>query len=61
MNQARVGVSHKTIYNIASNFTEPDSFLPERWMPEAEMKFNGDDKDAFQPFLVGPRNCIGKK
>lgn len=41
------------------NFTQPDEFIPERWL-EADGSYSGDDKDASQPFSLGPRGCIGK-
>ncbi|PMD33124.1 cytochrome P450 [Hyaloscypha variabilis F] len=40
----------------AENFKDPDSFIPERWLdPE-----NTDNRDASNPFLLGPRACIGQ-
>ncbi|KAK4118830.1 cytochrome P450 [Parathielavia appendiculata] len=45
------------------NFTEPDKFIPERWLPEAEytgIRFDRERHGAFQPFSVGSRNCVGK-
>ena len=48
----------------SKNFTEPNRFIPERWL--AQDKYQGQlfDKrrhNALQSFSVGPRNCIGKK
>ncbi|KAM5352896.1 hypothetical protein ACJ41O_005618 [Fusarium nematophilum] len=40
-------------------FKDAESFIPERWL--GDPRFNGDQKAAFEPFSVGPRNCIGKK
>ncbi|KAI1503322.1 P450 monooxygenase No.1 [Biscogniauxia marginata] len=40
-------------------WTEPNSFVPERWMGE-DPKYKGDRFDAMQPFSTGPRNCIGR-
>lgn len=36
-------------------FKDPGSFRPERWIGEGL----NDNKDAFQPFSLGPRMCIG--
>lgn len=44
-----------------ANFHRPTEFLPERWLSDAVGEFEGDDKAAFKPFSVGPRDCIGKK
>ena len=41
------------------NFTLPNEFVPERWL--GDPRFKDDHIDAFQPYSVGPRNCIGKK
>lgn len=44
------------------NFTEPDMFIPERWLEDAgdRQRFAQDKKDASQAFSLGPRGCIGK-
>ncbi|KAK3938549.1 cytochrome P450 monooxygenase [Diplogelasinospora grovesii] len=46
------------IHYSESNFTKPTEFHPERWL--GDPRFDTDRKDAFQPFSIGPRNCIGK-
>ncbi|KAF5023569.1 hypothetical protein F66182_4382 [Fusarium sp. NRRL 66182] len=46
------------VYHNPDHFLLPDSFIPERWLDDA--RFIHDKKDAFQPFSIGPRNCIGK-
>ena len=39
------------------NCPDPDSFRPERWMaPEPPMP-----KNAYRPFELGPRGCIGQE
>ncbi|QKX57679.1 uncharacterized protein TRUGW13939_04797 [Talaromyces rugulosus] len=54
-----VNISHWAAYQSSANFLYPDQFRPERWT--GDKQFDGDSKDCFQPFSVGPRNCIGKK
>ncbi|EAT85064.2 hypothetical protein SNOG_07598 [Parastagonospora nodorum SN15] len=46
----------------ASNFADPDSFIPERFMdtPSSREKYGSDIKKAAQPFSTGPRGCIGR-
>ena len=41
------------------NWTEPNSFKPERFLDSS--LFPNDRHDALQPFAVGPRNCLGRK
>lgn len=43
------------------NWTEPEAFAPERWLPEGQDHFSSDRKEALNPFSYGPRNCLGKK
>ncbi|KAL8969017.1 MAG: hypothetical protein Q9183_002193, partial [Haloplaca sp. 2 TL-2023] len=59
--QTRVGIPQKTMSRSPSNFVEPSVFAAERWLPEADPKYDADRKDASEPFMVGPRNCLGKR
>jgi cytochrome P450 len=48
----------------SSNFHQPNSFLPERWLetpPQTSSQFAKDRKEAHQPFSVGPRSYLGYK
>jgi cytochrome P450 len=45
------------LYRDERNFARPDEFLPERWTTKPELVRN---KHAFQPFSMGPYNCVGK-
>ncbi|KAL9012057.1 MAG: hypothetical protein Q9173_003152, partial [Seirophora scorigena] len=40
------------------NFTDPDSFVPERWL--GDEKYAKDNFAVVNPFSFGPRNCVGK-
>jgi hypothetical protein len=57
--QTRIGVWHWAMFRNANNFLLPNSFIPERWL--GDKRFVNDNKQSFQPFSYGPRNCIGKK
>lgn len=54
-----VATAQYPMNHSARNWSEPESFRPERFLePE---KFPNDCLDALQPFSFGPRNCIGRK
>ncbi|PLN85917.1 putative cytochrome P450 monooxygenase [Aspergillus taichungensis] len=55
-----LGMHHYSCSRSAANFSQPDTFIPERWLEDPDGQFSSDQKDAFQPFSYGPRNCIGK-
>lgn len=51
-------------FHSTSNFSSPDSFIPERWLKEDSQGFSSqykkDNKSAFLPFSTGPHNCLGQ-
>lgn len=58
-----VGVHQLATNHAPQNFHDVESFRPERWLPEAQKAdspYFNDNREARQPFSVGPRNCIGK-
>ena len=63
----RVAVPGYVAYRSERNFRDADEFVPERWLfgdgEDAERKgyYEGDRREALQPFSLGPRNCLGKK
>ncbi|XP_014476486.1 PREDICTED: cytochrome P450 9e2-like [Dinoponera quadriceps] len=46
------------LHHDPKNFEDPASFRPERFLDEDKMGFN---PDAYLPFGIGPRMCIGKR
>ncbi|KAI4218544.1 MAG: hypothetical protein L6R36_008897 [Xanthoria steineri] len=55
-----LGVHQWSAYRSSANFACPDTFDPERWLPDPPAKYRGDVKAALQPFHLGPRGCVGK-
>ncbi|KAK0710478.1 cytochrome P450 [Apiosordaria backusii] len=53
-----VAVHQWAMYHNEEHFKKPFEFHPERWLGDPE--FADDHKDAFQPFHLGPRNCLGR-
>lgn len=60
-----VGVNLQNIQNNPNLWTAPREFHPERFLPQSDARydsrFDKDDKQAFKPFAIGPRNCMGGK
>jgi averantin hydroxylase len=54
----KITMCQYAVNHLESNFKYPDNFIPERFM--GDPSFVDDHFDAFQPFSVGARNCIGK-
>ncbi|PYI11212.1 cytochrome P450 [Aspergillus sclerotiicarbonarius CBS 121057] len=56
---------HQSAANLSPlNFSQPEKFIPERWLPESKNNpaspFYSDNREVVQPFSIGPRNCIGR-
>ncbi|TGO32230.1 hypothetical protein BHYA_0337g00020 [Botrytis hyacinthi] len=54
-----VTINHYCSNTSESNFRDPMSFIPERWMGDAT--YTNDKREVVQPFFVGPRNCPGQQ
>lgn len=52
-----VSVHSWSATHVATNWVEPECFIPERWLSDDE---KGNQRDASQPFSLGPRGCIGR-
>ena len=59
--QTSVGLFQWACNHSSSNFHDPDSFRPERWLDNPPREFAADSRAATQPFSYGPRNCLGQK
>ncbi|TGJ88074.1 hypothetical protein E0Z10_g624 [Xylaria hypoxylon] len=61
----QVGVNIYALHHNAEYFPEPFSFKPERWLAleqagDSESSNLSKMHNAFVPFIVGPRSCVGK-
>ncbi|ESZ94230.1 hypothetical protein SBOR_5364 [Sclerotinia borealis F-4128] len=45
-------------YTSPTNFASPKEFIPERWLPDSQIKPH--NTNVYHPFSVGPRDCVGK-
>lgn len=64
-----VSVNHYASSHSPGNFCDPETFAPERWLSAGDSssnsssvdnRYKADRLDAAQPFIVGPRNCLGQ-
>ncbi|KAL8735807.1 MAG: hypothetical protein Q9166_000671 [cf. Caloplaca sp. 2 TL-2023] len=59
-----VGVPNFAIFRDEHSFTKPHDYMPERWIPDPANGITEESvkraQQAFQPFSLGPRHCIGK-
>lgn len=53
-----VGVAQYPANMSSRNFTNPDTFAPERWL--GDKQYENDALSAVQGFSLGPRNCLGQ-
>jgi cytochrome P450 len=61
--QTSVSIQAFTLNRDPYLFHSATSFIPERWLQEASdpaSPYFNDQRDALQPFSVGPRACMGK-
>ncbi|ROT35380.1 toxin biosynthesis cytochrome P450 monooxygenase [Sodiomyces alkalinus F11] len=55
-----VTLDYNVAYRHSANWSRPLEFIPERWLYPDAPEFAGDKKEVHEPFLYGPRNCVGK-
>ncbi|KAF4304633.1 Cytochrome P450 [Botryosphaeria dothidea] len=55
-----VVVTTDAAYRSKENFHNPLPFRPERWLDDRDPVFDNGKREVFQPFLLGPKSCIGK-
>jgi cytochrome P450 len=56
-----VGIPQLAANHSPLNFVDHDKFVPERFLPDRDPKYERDRRAIFQPFSAGPRNCLGRK
>ena len=59
-----VCVAQLPAFTLSNNFSDPDQFIPDRFLPadhpDRPKSTLTDKQDALQPFSVGPKSCLGK-
>jgi cytochrome P450 len=49
-----------TIARLATNFSDPDAFRPERWLAKGRNPNEVFNAKASTPFIQGPYHCVGR-
>ncbi|KAK4495431.1 hypothetical protein PRZ48_013762 [Zasmidium cellare] len=55
-----VGVPHYAANRYSGNFRDANRWIPERWIDGSD-RFQGDSREAMQPFGGGRHRCLGVK
>ncbi len=58
--ETQVSVHHYTLLRDLRNFSEPDTFAPERWSDDVRPLDWNHEQRAFIPFSSGQYVCVGK-
>ncbi|KAK3897406.1 cytochrome P450 [Staphylotrichum tortipilum] len=53
-----IGVANLALHRNPLYFSDPDDFVPERWIKDGKIVKAGNA--AFSPFSKGPRSCLGR-
>lgn len=53
-----VSIHALTSFTSPRRWKDPQLFRPERWLGDST--YASDTRDAFEPFSVGPQNCLGQ-
>ncbi|KFA52277.1 hypothetical protein S40293_00629 [Stachybotrys chartarum IBT 40293] len=60
-----IGVALQTAQTSSLYWADPHGFHPERFLPLGhayyDSQFKHDNKEAFHPYSIGNRSCVGKK
>lgn len=58
----RCSVRTFVVNRSAKLFANPDSFVPERWLPKGERptEYDNDHLNASKPFSLGFHSCLGR-
>lgn len=65
---SEVVMTHLNLWRDAKHFTQPDEFIPERWLRQNQTESSGcpvatksSHPFAYLPFGFGSRSCIGRR
>lgn len=56
-----MGINQYAINHSEANYAEADKFIPERFLEGHPRSAAVADRQVFQPFSHGERNCLGRK